>query len=213
MSKHHLRENTIRAMYHKSSGQHSSMAETSGFTILELLVVVVMVGILSAITAPGYLAWRNRQAIASANEAAYSAIRLAQATAIRDRRNYQASFRMFEGQAEVAVHPIPPDPSTNDIVDTLESGVAWETLSDVVAIDTTVGNTTFADAFMDTDGDSTVDTEVYWVYFDFEGNPNNTGRITFSYLLPDSTFSSVKRCTFISTLIGGLRQDTDNGCT
>lgn len=53
----------------------------SGFTIIEMLVVALMVGILSAIAAPTWLMFANRQKVRTVNDRVYNAIQEAQSQA------------------------------------------------------------------------------------------------------------------------------------
>ncbi|HEY9619177.1 MAG TPA: GspH/FimT family pseudopilin [Crinalium sp.] len=65
---------------------------TAGFTLLEVLVVVVMIAILFAIAGPGWLGVVNRQRSASSREQILQAIRLAQSEAIRTKREQTVTF-------------------------------------------------------------------------------------------------------------------------
>ncbi|TVU53642.1 MAG: type II secretion system protein [Arthrospira sp. PLM2.Bin9] len=53
----------------------------SGFTIIEMLVVALMVAILSAIAAPTWLMFANRQKVRTVNDRVYNAIQEAQSQA------------------------------------------------------------------------------------------------------------------------------------
>ncbi|MBD2293556.1 type II secretion system protein [Anabaena sphaerica FACHB-251] len=62
--------------------RHSNVLNDQGFTILELLVIVVMVGILAAFSAPGYLAWSQRKKVDSAITSIEGAMKEAQRQAM-----------------------------------------------------------------------------------------------------------------------------------
>ncbi|MBK1989839.1 prepilin-type N-terminal cleavage/methylation domain-containing protein [Sphaerospermopsis aphanizomenoides BCCUSP55] len=62
--------------------RHSSVFNDQGFTILELIVIVIIVGILAAFSAPGYLAWSQRKKVDSALTSIEGAMKEAQRQAI-----------------------------------------------------------------------------------------------------------------------------------
>lgn len=82
-----------------------SRSTSQGFTLLEVLVVVIMIGILSAIAAPSWLAFVNRQRVASVNEDILGSLQEAQRQAKLTKRSYNVSFRVVNRQPQVAVYP------------------------------------------------------------------------------------------------------------
>ena len=67
--------------------------QDAGFTLLEVIVVAVIIGILGAIAAPGWLGFVNRQRLNKANDAVLSALQQAHRQAIRTKRDYSVSFQ------------------------------------------------------------------------------------------------------------------------
>jgi prepilin-type N-terminal cleavage/methylation domain-containing protein len=55
-----------------------------GFTLLEVLVIALIVGILSAIAAPSWLAFINRQRVRTVNDRVLQSLRRAQSEAKRN---------------------------------------------------------------------------------------------------------------------------------
>lgn len=83
----------------------SSQSSTDGFTLLEVLAVMVIIGLLAAIAAPSWLALMNRQRATSAKNEVQQVIRTAQTEAKRLRRQrtilFFSSADATEGVPEV----------------------------------------------------------------------------------------------------------------
>ena len=67
--------------------------ENAGFTALEMIVVALMIGVLGAIAAPGWLGFVNRQRVNQANDAVLSALQQAQREAVRTKVEHNVSFK------------------------------------------------------------------------------------------------------------------------
>ena len=176
----------IREQYHnhprlpvrKSFTTASSVA---GFTAIELAIVVVMIGILAAIAAPGWQLFRDRQAVNTVNERLHLALRDAQNRSLRTKSNWRASLREVGDRIEWAVHPTDTDPEV------------WESIQAPVTIET---GTTFASR-----GSS------YYVEFNERGRINGQlGRVT----VTSRNAPAIQRCTIASTLLGTLRRGKGN---
>lgn len=80
--------------------------DQTGFTLVELLVVVIMVGVIAVIAAPNWLGFVNQRRVNAANDAVLRAIQDAQSQAKTKKVSYSVSFRTQADKApEIAVYP------------------------------------------------------------------------------------------------------------
>jgi prepilin-type N-terminal cleavage/methylation domain-containing protein len=154
-----------------------------GFTLVEKIAVMAIVGTLMAIAAPGWITFFNARSLNAAQDTVFQTIRLAQIRAEQTRSHWQASFRTDSyGFAQVAAHSIttPPDQ------------ILWQDLD--------AGIEFYADemTFPQTNG-------VYRVRFNHLGQVHGLmlGRVT---LIRRNNFQA-KRCVTVSTLLGAVRKD------
>ena len=170
----------------------------AGFTLLEMLAVIIMVGILSAIAVPSYLGLVNRQRLNVAQNQVLEIMRTAQTNAKREQTSWAACFHDDGNKVEWSVSRLPEGTTT-----TLSCATAtnWQPLSSnskVIAINTTYTNFAATPATF------------YPVRFKFDGSVAPLGKITLNVR---NETSGIKRCVFVSTLLGAIRPDKDAGCT
>lgn len=175
--------------------------QEAGFTLMEMIVVVVLIAILATISAPSFLAMLNRQRLNDAQAEAMSAIREAQAKARQEKRDWQACFRDDGTQVRWFVSPVSNNPG--DICNT--PGV-WNNLigadSKIIQVESASSN---------------IQNGFYRVSFKSNGwvnepniNPNqDVNRVTFK--LRNQNAGS-KRCVYVATLLGAVRTASDNNC-
>lgn len=149
-----------------------------GFTLIELLVVIVVISVLAAIAAPGWLRFLSRHRVIAAQGKVHQGIQKAQQKAQQESLSWQLSIREGIDSVEIAVHPSTALPSLS----------SWESVGDAVVLD---DETNLASSG-----------NIFYVQFDEKGNVHyRLGRVTLS----SDRFPDIKQCVIVSTLIGNSR--------
>jgi prepilin-type N-terminal cleavage/methylation domain-containing protein len=169
----------------QGKGQQLATQAIAGFTMLEMLVVVVIIGILATISTPIWIRFiANQQVIAAQNELR-QAILQAQGFAIAERRAWRFSLRTVDDHLEWTIHP--------DAVP-VTSVLTWHPLSAQIVLNNP--DTTLATK----DG-------IDYVRFGFQGEV----LYRLSTVTVESKITDVpSRCVVISTLIGATRKGREH---
>jgi prepilin-type N-terminal cleavage/methylation domain-containing protein len=166
---------------------HHRRYSASGYTLLEILIVLVILGILSAIVAPGWLGFVQQRQLKTAQEQLQRASHEAISNAKKNKLVWQVSFRKGTLQSQYAVHQAL----------TLPEHIQWQDLGEHVKIDE--DNTTF---YQDKNN-------IWRVQYNHQGNTNGRlGRIT----LMASSGGAARYCVITNTLIGNTKLASDKDC-
>ncbi len=208
-----MKQHTWKLAYQVSQRDDHKLAsnpKNSGFTLLEILVAVFMIGILSAIAAPSWLGFMNRQRLNKANEIVLAAIQEAQREAKKDKQDYSVSVRTNSGVPEIAVYSGSTSTNWQNLTEKLDikSGEI------IVGTNLNTPNTLASPADVAFNNLSTEKT-ITFDHMGALGSNSDTG-IKIVVAIPQSTNSTTpsnnKRCVIVETLIGGMRTAKDDDC-
>ncbi|MEG4352422.1 prepilin-type N-terminal cleavage/methylation domain-containing protein [Microcoleus sp. LAD1_D5] len=179
--------------FHKTA----SRKDDGGFTLLEVLVIALIIGIFSSIAAPSWLGFINRQRVRTVNDRVFQSLRLAQSEAKRTKRDITVTFSAP-----------PVDPPTITFNPPLATGGSEQKLDGggeippgTIALSHNAPSITF-DYLGNVNG-LPLDTSV---------NPNVS-----RFVATVSTVNGgAKQCAIVETIIGGMRtaegNDPVTGC-
>lgn len=192
--------------------------KNTGFTLLELLVIVVIIGVLSAIIGPSWIGFVQRQRVNKANDTIVAALQEAQSQAKRTKRNYSVSFGINNNIPQVAVYTGTTPTNWQDL------GGGLEVKSERILLGTNLSG-------VNTASDSSVSydlTTPVTITYDYMGTlPDaNFGTIPegseeapglkIVVAVPNATTpteaSSVKRCVIVKTLLGSMLTEREEKC-
>jgi Tfp pilus assembly protein FimT len=183
--------------------QSRATIPTAGFTTIELLIIVVVLGIVSLIAAPSWLYFINNQRLKVSIDRVHSTMVTARSNAKRDKTAWQASFRQIGQTIQVAVHKSEISPAKVPVGE-------WKNLESQIQIQ--IEETTLRQVNENTNLVVKKNGTVWRVMFNYRGCPvynssDEGGSIhakgTLTLFHPNLKNSD--RCVIISTILGHKR--------
>jgi len=194
----------------------------AGFTLIEMLAVVVIISVLAAIAVPSWGAFVQRQRVSAMTQKVYTAVQEAQRRAKTAKQETAITFRVQNNVPQYAIHPanVPSntlDPSTWRVVND-EDPTNQDRLflcTNLLATDTNR---------LDTNGTACTNpsaaNNARSIIFDQNGalplDSSNASGIAITVATPEGRdltrppINITKRCVVITTLLGAVRVDQGN---
>lgn len=182
-----------------------------GFTIIEVLVVVLIIGILSAIAGPGWLAFISRQRTRTVNDAVFRALKSAQSAAKLNKQNVTVQFDVDASVPIVTTDGVSERLNANGEI---KDGMVDLVVAACNATDPTTGDCTGYD-FDDADTDYPITFDSLGAVADENENTWLAGASpkTLPYIVTVSTADgNLKRCVIVETLLGSMRIAEGDSC-
>ncbi|BAT55243.1 unknown protein [Nostoc sp. NIES-3756] len=194
----------------------------AGFSMVELLAVVMMIGILAVIALPSWSAFVTRQRVNKANDAVLAAIQEAQRQAKRQKTSYSVSFKVESQIPKMVIHLDSEDASS--ISDTPKK--RWQTLGEDLDI-RSAGQIKLLTNLTDNKNianDSTfnqISSTPKTITFDYMGTlvgakfgtpPTGSDEPPGLKVAVANNSNTVKRCVVLKTLLGATLTKRDNDC-
>jgi type II secretory pathway pseudopilin PulG len=183
----------------------TSPRSIEGFTLLETLVVIIMIGIMFAIGAPSWVAFLNNQRVSTARNQVFETLRTAQAEAKRTKVNRAVVFDNNNNQPRVATVPI-----SSDSINVSKSDVQnWQILGNgeikpgMIKVSSTPASTQGFDASV------LFDTYGNVIKTDNKSLPTDTG---YKITVGVANSTNPRRCLIVKTLLGAVQDGSNTDC-
>ena len=181
--------------YHWKNSKAKAKNSDSGFTMLEVVTVVIVIGILSAIAAPAWDAFVQRQRIRAMNNQILSVLQSAQTRARGNKESVSVVFNVDDSPLKYKVYPT--DQTNNDDPD-LVNNFPSETLN----IDGKINEDKITLSVLAQD-----DTDDFIINFNDQGAVSEDQSFPISVTIIRDEQADTQRCVVIQTLLGSMRVD------
>jgi len=137
------------------------MKKNSGFTLLELMIVIAIIGITSAIAVPNFISWLPKNRMKSAARDIYSTIQSARIRAVKEGRRVVVDFNTGTGAAGTYNVFIDDGRGGGTPRDNTQNGAEPTIRSGQMPVDVNLYQANFGAGS--------------WIRFDSRGRPNGVG--------------------------------------
>jgi len=177
----------------------ASRKDDGGFTLLEVLVIALIIGIFSSIAAPSWQGFINRQRVRTVNDRVLQSLRLAQSEAKRTKSDRVVTLNRL---VDPPTATIKTDPAQNPPLQTVTFDAGGEIKPGQVKL--SVASCP--------NNNCTAATQLT---FNYNGvvDPNNLNNPELPFVVTVSTVNGgAKQCAIVETLLGGMRTAEGNDC-
>ncbi|WP_232317213.1 pilus assembly FimT family protein [Anabaena sp. CA = ATCC 33047] len=204
-------------MVNKSHYLSEPIQPDAGFSLVEIITVVLMIGILAAMALPSWSAYVNRQRANKANDAILAAIQEAQRQAKRQKRDYSVSFKVeSESQIpKIIIHPASETASDIDDNRWQNLGEDLEIESGKLQLSTNLTSKNTAGAAV-----SAISSTPQTITFDYMGTLPGanfgtapSGSTETPGIKVVVSANNTKRCVILKTILGATLTKKDGDCS